>query len=345
MQLMALKSDYSICAILNPVNVQWNRKYYESGSFSVQLHAKDYLSEMSFIYFSERNETGMIQDKVYSENVKGKYIQISGFFLEKELDDKIVYPTFYASGNTETKIRQMVNSYREDIPLLELDSTDNQKGGSVDFQNTAGNLGTVAYSVLKTKELSQRVIYDYTTNKKKYSVWQGVDRTRSQTTNNFITFSSNFGNIKNPSVEVDTSNFKNYALVGGSGDGADRIYQVVDLSSGSYKKKIFIDAKDETYDTKTQTLAEYKNNLYQRGVEKLLNYQTINNITFDSSNSSYVYLTDYDLGDKCDVLIDSLQLALECRIIAIYEVFKENKHTIELEFGEKKLTNYEKARL
>lgn len=106
MQLIALKNDYTICAILNPINVQWNRKYYECGDFSIQISSRDYLNDMTYIYFDDRPETGIIQKVEYSETVNGRFIQLSGFFLEKELDDKIINPTFYANGNCETKIKR-----------------------------------------------------------------------------------------------------------------------------------------------------------------------------------------------------------------------------------------------
>lgn len=345
MNLYALDENYDLCAILAPINVQWNRKYYEPGDFSIQIPANTYLPEMRYVYMPGRNELGMIQKPLYTNDVAGDTIQLIGMFSEAELNDKIVYPTFYANGNISDEVYEMVTQYKEDIPNLVIPESHEQIGDNIQFQETHANLSDTCFTKLQTQEMSYRIKYDFEAKTKTFEIWQGKDRTQAQEVNNFVVFSTQFGNINNATVEEDSSNFKNWALVGGSGEGKDRIYVEVDLSNGGYKKKIFIDASGENYDEEKQTLSEYKANLRQYGIEKMLDYQVIQNVDFISSESGYVYLQDYDLGDKCDVIIEPLQLSLEARIIAVYEVFKENIHTIELEFGNKRLTNYQKARL
>lgn len=344
MQLTALNSDFTIVNILNPINIQWSRKYYECGNFSIQLKAVDYDATMLYVYCKDRDEMGIVQKIEYSNPQNGKFIQLSGMFLEKLLDDKIVHPIFNCYGNIEVKIREMVTTYKDDIPLLQL-GTLSSLGSTVQFQETGMQLGLKCYEVLATQQLSYRCKYDYIANKINFEIYQGLNRTQSQSTNNYIVFSTSFRNLIDPNVVVDSSNYKNYAVVGGSGEGVDRIIQNVDLSAGGYRKKIFIDQKNTTYNSSEQTLADYKNELYQAGLEKLLDYQIINNVIFDVATANLEYLVDYNLGDRCDIIIDDLNLSLEARIISIYEVLKENQHTITLEFGNKILTNFEKARL
>ena len=218
-------------------------------------------------------------------------------------------------------------------------------GSSVQFQSTGDFMGSKFYELLNLQGLSYKCAYDYLTNKINFSIWQGKDRTQSQNTNSFIIFSTEFNNIANIDITTDESNYRNYAVVGGSGDGDERIYVTVDLSNGGYKKKIFLDKKSIRYDQEEQTLAEYKAELETEGKKEMLKYQLQNNIDIDTKNSGYEYMVDYDLGDKCDIIISDLNLSLEARIIEIYEVLKENTHTIELILGDKKITNYEKARL
>lgn len=343
--IYALNKDYEVFSLISSNNIQWNRKYYDVGNFSIQIPAIDYSPEMAYIYMDGRTELGIIEKVTYTEENTKEYVQLIGFFGEYELNDKIVYPTFYGKGGIENEIYRMINTYKEDIPNLETTTIPNLVGENIDFQETGGELAKVIYPRLQTQELSLRVKYDFQTNKKIAEIWQGKDRTQSQSENNFVSFSTAFGNLISPIVEEDKSNFKNYAVVGGSGEGAERIYVNVDLSNGGYKKKIFIDGKSENYDKEKQTLDEYKQALSQYGLEKLLDYQTIKNVDFKSTESGYVYMEDFDLGDKCDVIIEQLHLSLEARIIAVYEVFKDNTHTIELEFGNKRLTDYQKARL
>lgn len=343
--IYALDQFYNMFSPISSNNIQWNRKYYDVGNFSIQIPAEDYSPEMAYIYMDGRTELGIIEKVTYTEDKSGKHAQLIGFFGEYELNDKIVYPTFYGKGGIENEIYRMINTYKEDIPNLETTTIPNLVGETIDFQETGGELARVIYPRLQTQELSFRVKYDFQSNKKIAEVWQGKDRTQSQTENNFVVFSTEFGNLNDPVVEEDKSNFKNWGIVGGSGEGAERIYVEVDLSNGGYKKKIFIDGKSENYDPENQSLEEYKKSLTQYGLKKMLDFQTIQNVDFKSTESGYVYMEDFDLGDKCDVIIEPLKLSLEARIIGIYEVFKDNTHTIELEFGNKRLTDYQKARL
>ena len=59
----------------------------------------------------------------------------------------------------------------------------------------------------------------------------------------------------------------------------------------------------------------------------------------------FEYLQDWDLGDLVDVIVDEIGLAMQARIITVREVFKQNNHTVEIELGDKKLTQLKKARL
>jgi hypothetical protein len=177
-------------------------------------------------------------------------------------------------------------------------------------------------------------------------MYKGVDRTQSQTENNFVVFSKGFKNLREITCEEDESNYKNYFVVGGTGEGDDRIYATLDLSDGGYKKQLFIDAKSKSYNEKKQTLAEYKEVLIQTAREKAEKYVKIQNIEFDAdTNAGAKYLTDYDLGDKCDVVIEPLGLSYETRIIEILESWSKGEHKVTLTFGDKIPTQYEKARI
>ena len=129
---------------------------------------------------------------------------------------------------------------------------------------------------------------------------------------------------------------KNYAIVKGSYDGAD-VRVVADISNGEYQKQTFID--DSSVEVEEgMTLEQYKALLVRYGLNKLItDYVAINNILFDVDTTSYKYMEDYDLGDKCTVIIEDIGLVLEARIISVYEVFKDNTLEITLEFGNQKI--------
>ena len=66
----------------------------------------------------------------------------------------------------------------------------------------------------------------------------------------------------------------------------------------------------------------------------------VTNIDVTVLQNHLCYLRDYDLGDRCDVRDDRLQVQFEGRIIEINEVWKEGAHTVSLQFGDKLPTAY-----
>lgn len=57
------------------------------------------------------------------------------------------------------------------------------------------------------------------------------------------------------------------------------------------------------------------------------------------------YLTDYDLGDKVDMMVDTLGMVQEARIIGVEEAYEAGKATISIEIGTPQLDIIKKARL
>lgn len=78
--------------------------------------------------------------------------------------------------------------------------------------------------------------------------------------------------------------------------------------------------------------------------EKLLgnDYSVIENLDTGTLDVSR-YLEDYDLGDKVDMVVGSLGMAKEARIIGCSEVHEAGKSTVTLEMGDELLTDTKKA--
>lgn len=345
MELRALDSTFTPTGgtKLKYYDLSWDRKYYDTGNFLIQIRSIDYYCDMKYIYTDERPELGMIQKVEYSDDKT--MVVLSGFFYERKLADKIVYPMFTQYGTRSKFVADAVRLYKSDIPKLTIDSYVNS-GDSVQKQETGGTLENLAHQTLQVEEKAFRCVYDYENDSMKFQIYQGKDRTQDQTENNFVTFSKGFRNIKNVKATTDDSNYKNYFVVGGSGEDSDRIYEIVDLSGGGYKQQLFIDCKNEKYDPDKQTLGEYKAGLTQKAIEKAQDYVKINNIEFDAlANVGSKYLDDYELGDKCDIIIEPVGMSFQARIIEVLETWNSGKHTVTLTFGDKIPTKYEKARV
>ena len=346
MQLLALDSSFRPVAYLPYFNLQWTREYYRIGQFSVQIAAAHYQPEMAYLYTPDRPETGIVQKVELTETVKGRFVQLSGYFLEAVLNDKIVYPTFYAAGRVPEAVVSMLRQYKGDIPLLTVaDVPAVQSGEATSWQETGGPLADVACKKLQTVQCSLRCRYDYQANIITAEVWQGMDRTQEQTANPFVTFSDGFGNLAQVTASTDRSNYKNYAVVAGQDQAENRKVAYADLSGGGYRRMLYVDARSQRWDPEKQTEAEYQNSLMQKGLDELLNYGIVNNVDIQAAAGSFVYRQDWDLGDLVDVIVEDIRLVMRARIVTVREVFKKNDHSVEIELGDKKLTQLQKARM
>ena len=345
MQLLALDQNFQPVAYLPYFNLQWTREYYQIGQFSVQIAAADYDPAMAYLYTPDRPETGMIQKVELTESVKGRFVQLSGYFLEAILNDKVVYPTYYAGGGIPAAVVAMLRQYKGDIPLLTVADAPAAQADAATWQETGGQLADVAYTKLKTVQHSLRCRYDYRQNTVTAEVWQGLDRTQEQSANPFVVFADGFGNLAGVEASVDRSNYKNYAVVCGQDQAENRKVAYADLSGGGYKRVLYVDARGERWDPEEQTEEEYLAGLRQLGLDKLLDYAVITNVDVQAAASGFAYRQDWDLGDVADVIVADIGLAMQARIVTVREVFKAGDHTVEIELGDKKLTQLQKARL
>lgn len=345
MQLIALDYHFQEIAQLPYFNLQWTREYYAVGQYSVQIAAANYDPAMAYLYTPDRPETGIVQKVELTENIKGRFVQLSGYFLEAILNDKVIYPTYYANGSIPATVVAMLRQYKDDIPLLSVADAPASHADETSWQETGGQLGSVAYTKLQTVQHSLRCRYDYEANTITAEVWKGLDRTQEQTDNPFVTFSDGFSNLTKVNASTDRSNYKNYAIVTGQDKAENRKVAYADLSGGGYKRILYVDARNERWDPDEQTEAEYLSGLQQKGLDKLLDYAVVNNVDIQASASGFVYLQDWDLGDLVDVIVADIGLAMQARIVTVQEVFKQNNHTVEIELGDKKLTQLQKARM
>ena len=351
MDLAFLDKDFNLIRYFKFINLMWNRKYYEPGDFSVQIPAVQFDTAAVYVYTKDRPEVGIIQKIEHADGYSGDVIQVSGFFYEYKLEDKIVYPRFSAAGNIETLARQIVSTYKADIPLVELGEANSPLLGTTTAkQETGAGIASTLYSLLKTQQLSYRLDYDFVNNKMIFKVFKGKDRTQSQTTNSFVVFSDELKNIQNENTTIDSSRFRNYGVIVGNGkfEEGKQIQVDVDLreAAADYKQIIYIDQTGMIYDETKQTLAEYKVQLAQAGREDLEKFNEIKNFTFDAINKKdgLRYMEDYDIGDLCEVFLSSIRSSYSVRITEINEVFKESVHRLTLQFGDKLATINERSK-
>lgn len=341
MNVYALDEHFNLITMAIPYdNLQWNRRYYEAGDFIMQIPLEVFDDSWKYIGTADRPELGMVQKTQKAD--RDLYL-VSGFFCEKMLDDKVCYPRYIGDvAKTETAVRNIFSRYKADIPVELGPANDPLLGDRTQSDFSDDELGKKLYRILESRECTYSVVYDFVNNDLRFKVWQGKDRTQSQNVNSLQTFSSQFGNILDSRTDFDDSAFKNYAIIPVNADdnGKEQQTYYLDWSNGGYKKQIVFDMRSSKPED-NQTMAQFKDAILQESMEKLLSYAKIEDIEVDVLESGY--MTDFDIGDKCDVILTDVHVAAETRIVEINEVFKEGGHTVSVGLGNKRISNIRRA--
>lgn len=343
MELRGLGADFStIRSDVEYINLQWTRRYYECGEFSVQIRMADYDQRIKYLYTPDRPEFAVIEKLVTTQDITGDYVQLSGRFIESCLSRDVIVPKLAIKDTPQTISRSIVTDYAESFPgqLVAQTPSEEDTDETVDRNYLGEELDEATYALLQTVERSQRIVYDYDNERFLYSTWQGVDRTQSQDVNSYALFSDMENNTEKISVDEDESGYKNYAVIAMPEDKF-LYYDARPEGSTEGIRKKFFDYSSQSPE-KDQTDEEFEAACIQKAKEELLKWPQITNIEAKTMQYRFFYLQDYDLGDKCDIVNNALRKSYESRIIEVREVFKEGKHEVEIVFGDKIPTIYER---
>lgn len=350
--IIALDKNYQIVALLRPTNVQWNRMYYEPGNFSIQLPIEQYKSSIRYLYSKDRSELGKVIQVNYLSQSGFRYMQLSGYFEERDLNRHVVYPKGTSNMVTEPGWTEK-SGPAEDVAYAFFDGFKNigtsvatstlryslksslRRGKQSCHHRNGEYLGSKLYDILKPSEMSYRILYDFESSIRMLEVWQGRDRSEQNVDgNNPIVFSTKYGNIKNPNVLISEENYKTSCIINHTqSDGETEINTLRLLLNNpdSDGNQHFL------YAASTLNKADYSTGfetaLENEAQNALVDYTITSNVEFDSNASGYEYMVDFDLGDKCSLEIPEMNFSADARIIGCYEVMKSGQWTMTLEFG------------
>ena len=296
---------------------------------------------------------GIIEQVNYIDQRGFRAVYLSGYFLEQELNNHIVHrkgisnimngPEWISyKSNAEDVAHELFNSFkqiivndgtREHSATLEIEPGESLSRGKNSEQWRCGEyLGNKIYSTLKPSEMSYRISYDYENSKKVFNVWSGYDRTQDQTENNTITFSTRYGNIKNPNIVIDKVNYKNACIV--DNESEESVYsQAVLGEKEDGEATRFCYLQSSILFTDYSSEAKFIDALISEGNSELNDWIKTVNVEFDAMEGSYEYMEDFDLGDKCNIEIPEMDISANAVLIGCYEVIKKGIWSLTLEFG------------
>lgn len=313
-------------------SLRWRRKYYDYGEFELHIpindQTKKFLAKDNIIIREDAIEAGIIESIKISDDSKKVEATIIGRFLSSILTRRIVKKRINFSGKILDGERKILS---EMTPFSNLEvKTTAIESNSIVFQCTYKNIGDYLLKLSKTSTIAHRIIPDLKRKKFIYENYQGLDRTETQSSNPRYEFSEDKGNIEKADYTYDSKSEKNFALVGGQGEGDARI--LVEVNSGNYSdfdlRETFVDAKSESNSGLTAT--QYNEVLKTKGRENLSDPVESMEVTAYATD----YKTGWDLGDIVNTKKESWGKSLKKRIVEIEETIENSNQKIFATFGD-----------
>ena len=310
--IYVLTPDFKLEGIIDEyVSIIWRPSYSEVGDFEIYLGATDkainLLKENYYVVrssdISVENGVTTYEKVMVIKNIQlitdvenGDFLCVTGRELKFLLHQRIVWSQTNLTGNTENAIRQLINENaitptdsNRIIPNLALGVSAGLTE-TIDKQLTGVHLDAAITEICITYNYGWDIFI--TNNTLVFVVYAGLDRSYNQTDRPYVVFSDEFENLYNTEYQLVTENYANTTLVGGEGEGVERVYTAINNDvSGLDRFETFTDARDISQNKGSEEeidLTTYNKLLVERGRENLasLNYtegftgEVLSNVAF-----------------------------------------------------------------
>ena len=354
-------------------SIIWEAEYYGAGRFEVYTALTDQARELLQIgyYITRRgeNNAAIIEAVDYTDSATdGVMIIASGRMLKSILDRRLVYrlngntiSPVRISGNVATAVQGVVRAHAgqganaarnmgviigSNGGITKQITADTQLGEESTRQSSYKGLLEFTDAILQEYECGALMRIDPDTLQMIYDLYEGQDRSVGNPAGNMpLTFSQDFENLLTVEYIIDTTAFKNFALIGGEGEGLERFFTTYaqDTSTGLARRETFVDASSipRKYQTEGSeqeqeyTPAQYTTMLVgqaQTDLKELITTETFTgeiNLTY----SPYKYGQDFWLGDLVTIQDNALGLYTTVRILKATEVQDDSGYLLSIEYG------------
>ena len=359
-----------IGVIDNAKSIIWETEYYSSGVFEVLVGfsetAKDLLQIGHYITRRDEKNAAIIESVENTDSAAdGLTIIAKGRMLKSILDRRLAFnltgntiTPVRISGNVATAVQGVVRAHAgadaaaarrmgvvigSNGGITKVITTETETAENSSRQSSYQNLLTFTDTILQEFECGSLMRIDENTKQMIYDLYEGVDRSVDNTDGNLpITFSQDFDNLLAADYTADTSRLKNWALIGGEGEGLARFFTTFaeDSSSGLDRREVFVNAlsmprKYKDGDVEREyTTAEYTQMLRgkaQTDLKELILTETFEG-EINLDYSPYKYGVDFWLGDVITVQDNRLGLYINTRIIRATEIQDDNGYSLKVDF-------------
>jgi len=325
--------------IANIASLTLTKNFFYPGSFGFEmpysLKILDCLEdEDNFLVFEDGN-IGLVnyindEEKQKGEKIAEKF-QVKGVLGLSLLNNRIAVPPSESEYDSLTNNVESISKHYIDsnfvnpadtnrvMPNFEI-ATDDGLGDEIYYQMRYGAVGDEMCALAEGYNLGHNIYFDKSLKKLVYDMYEGVDRSNSQSENRRVVFSKELGVLSTQGYKMSKKKYANYGIVGGSGSGVDRVIQEVGTATGWNRKEIFIDAKNYSSD-----------NLEARGEEVLEKYKVSKSfpvVINSTAGSSTEYKVKWNLGDIITIKSKKYNKTEDLRVTEVTENY--NKEGFEL---------------
>ena len=313
----------------------WTERYYEAGDFEIVVPAsKQALEIFKDGYYIEypdltkdipglTPQVCVIEKREIATDVEtGNVLTISGRDALSYLDRRIIWKQTNIKGKFIDGIKALLDANvinpsdaNRKMPISWIDP---KTKAMDDYKIDAQYLGESLYGTLVNLAKSYHVgmemypLLDDREGAFNFHLYQGSNRSYSQTDNSYVVFSPQFDNLINANWINGSADWKNTTLIGGEQDeNKHRKYTAI-ADNGSYysginRREIFTDAsgvssKIEGTD-KTMSDAEYTQKLVQAGKDTFAEHQIDTSFEGKAETTRmFRYNHDFFMGDIVEVI-------------------------------------------
>lgn len=302
----------------NYISCLWAEGYNTVENFVLELVAtEEYKRKIKPDMFVGRVERDTMM-VVKSVQEVGKHLIVSGKQASGVLEDVAFVGTIKSGANIDTKL---VEEYNKSSKYDKVEFVESGLVEKSEHQISNKDFLELTETMCQSNDIGFKAVKEE--NKINISLYKPQ--------NSPIKFSEFIGNVKFDNIISSVEGYKNYAIVLGEGEGKNRIRVDVDMTKGSRRRELIVDAKDIQRE-EDETESEYKAKLTARGIEKLL--EKTKAFSFDITNSAQGFGKDYDLGYNVLVVMPKQNLEFATRITRYEEKSQNNQTQIAITLGE-----------
>lgn len=338
MNFNLLNTSFEKVAIIDQyTSLMWCKRYYDVGALDLEIEANANNIELfkKHYYITRDDDDAIFRIEAIEidtdENGDDKLI-IGAVDCKAILSQRITWGQVFVRNTTvENFIKEMIkanitqpadparriNNFIANIPALTTERTTRQ--------STYEDIGEKVIELCKENQLGSRVYMDANRNFV-FTMYRGKDLSLSQDVNPRVVFSPDYENLFTSKYTFDSSEYKNAALIGGEGEGADRKLRDIGDTSGLERREMFVDASKANSDG--GDLVDYYEALIAEGKEAIAETANVASFEGEVDARSYEYKVDYNLGDVVTV-VNKYGMMIDARIVEIIETWDNEGYTIE----------------